>query len=122
MAAAPETGPYWPLWVYFAGVIVTVAGMLGLSYVTGQRHSERATGAPYESGIVVTGSARVRLPVRFYLIAIFFVVFDLEALFIFAWACAVRELGWAGYAAVCVFIGTLLALFVYLWRLKALEP
>ena len=87
----------WPLAVYFAAVILIVAGMLVLSYVLGQRHTEPATGAPFESGIVSEGSVHVRLSVKFYLVAMFFVVFDLEAVFIFLWAVAGRELGWAGY-------------------------
>jgi NADH-quinone oxidoreductase subunit A len=78
-------------------------------------------GAPYESGIVITGSARVRLPINFYLIALFFVIFDLESVFLFAWATAVRQLGWTGYAGVCFFIVMLLAALAYLWRMGALE-
>jgi NADH-quinone oxidoreductase subunit A len=110
----------WPLVVYFAAVLVIVGGMLGLSYVLGERHRERATGEPYESGIVSTGSARVRFDVKFYLVAVFFVIFDLEAVFIFAWAIGIRELGWTGYAEVLVFIGVLFAALVYLWNTGAL--
>jgi NADH-quinone oxidoreductase subunit A len=83
----------WPLAVYFAAVILIVATMLSLSYVLGQRHKEPATGSPYESGIVSEGSVHVRLSVKFYLTAMFFVVFDLEAVFIVLWAVAGRELG-----------------------------
>ncbi len=56
--------------------------MIGLSYFLGERHRERTTGEPYESGIVPTGSARIRFNANFYLIAVFFVIFDLETLFI----------------------------------------
>ena len=87
----------WPLAVYFAAVILLVAGMLALSYGLGQRHQEPATGVQYESGIRSEGSAQVRLSVKFYLVAMFFVIFDLEAVFIFLWAIAGRELGWTGY-------------------------
>lgn len=111
----------WPLVLYFVLVIVLAAGMLGISYVLGERHKERATGEPYESGILSTGSARIRLSAKFYLVAIFFVIFDLEAVFIFAWAIAWRELGWVGYIEVVVFIVILLAALVYLWRLGALD-
>lgn len=116
-----NAGPLWPLAVYAAAVIVLVVGMIGTSYVLGQRHHERETGDPYESGIVSTGSARVRLSVKFYLVAMFFVIFDLEAVFLFAWAVAARELGWAGYAEALVFIGILVAALVYLWRSGALD-
>ena len=111
----------WPLAVYAAIVGMLVVAMLGLSYVLGQRHQDRATGSPYESGILSEGSARVRFPAKFYLIAMFFVIFDLEAVFIFAWAIAVRETGWTGYAEVSLFIMVLLATLAYLWRAGALD-
>ena len=111
----------WALAVYFVLVLAIVAGMLGLSYFLGQRHKENATGSPYESGIVSAGSAHVRLSAKFYLIAMFFVIFDLEAIFLFAWAVAGRELGWSGYWEVLIFTWILLSTLVYLWRLGALD-
>src|SRR6266436_93520 len=111
----------WPLAVYSVIVGMLVVAMLGLSYVLGQRHQDRATGSPYESGILSEGSARVRFPAKFYLVAMFFVIFDLEAVFIFAWAIAYRDVGWSGYIEVVVFIAILLAALVYLWRLGALD-
>src|SRR5512134_3038249 len=113
--------PLWPLVVYTALVILVVAGMLGISYVLGPRHRDRATGVPYEAGAIPTGSARLRFHVRFYLIAMFFVIFDLEAVFLFAWAIGVRELGWAGFVEALIFVGVLLAALAYLWKLGALE-
>lgn len=94
---------FWPLAVYFAAVIVIVIGMMLLSYVLGQKHKDRATGEPYESGIASTGTAQVRFDVRYYLIAMFFVIFDLETIFIFAWVASLRELGWPGYIEIPVF-------------------
>src|SRR5260370_30041920 len=85
-----------------AGMLVVT--MLSLSFVLGQRHMDRATGSTYESGILSESSARVRFSAKFYLVAMFFVIFDLEAVFLFAWAVAVRETGWAGYAEVLLFI------------------
>jgi NADH-quinone oxidoreductase subunit A len=111
----------WPLAVYSLVVILLVAGMLAVSSVLGERHREPATGAPYESGILSQGSAQVRLSAKFYLVAMFFVIFDLEAVFIFLWAIAARELGWAGYCEALVFIGVLVAAFAYLWRVGALD-
>jgi NADH-quinone oxidoreductase subunit A len=113
--------PVWPLAVYFAVVVLLTAVILSLSYVLGERHKERATGEPYESGILPTGSARVRLSAKFYLIAMFFLIFDLEAAFIFAWAVALREVGWTGFLEMLVFIGVLLVALIYLWRVGALE-
>ncbi len=111
----------WPFAVYFVAVIGLVAAMVGISHVLGERHSERATGQPYESGILSEGSARVRFPVKFYLVGMFFVVFDLEAVFLFAWAVAARELGWAGYIEAMIFTGVLVAALAYLWRSGALD-
>jgi NADH-quinone oxidoreductase subunit A len=107
--------------VYFVLTILIVTAMIAVSYVLGQRHRERATGEPYESGIAATGSAQVRFDVRFYLVAMFFVIFDIETVFIFAWAVAVRELGWFGYFEVLIFIGILAIALIYLWRLGALD-
>ncbi len=111
----------WPLGVYFLLVILLVGGMLAFSYLLGQRHQERATGSPYEAGILSEGSARVRLSAKFYLVAVFFVIFDLEAVFILAWAVAGRELGWTGYWGMLLFTIVLLAALTYLWRLGALD-
>lgn len=109
-----------PLIVYSALVVCVTATMLA-SYVLGQRHRDLGAGTPYESGIVSEGSARMRFSARFYLIAMFFVVFDLEAVFLFAWAVAAREAGWAGYWEVVIFIGVLLAALIYLWGVGALD-
>lgn len=111
----------WPLVLYFFLAIATAMGMIGVSFFLGQRHRERETGQPYESGIVATGTARIRFDVKFYMVAMFFVVFDLESLFIFSWAVAVREAGWAGYIEVLIFIAVLAAALVYLWRMGALD-
>jgi len=111
----------WPLGVYFALVLLLVAGMLVVSYLLGQRHQEPATGLPYESGIASEGSAHVRLSAKFYLVAMFFVVFDLEAVFLFAWAVAARALGWPAFWEALIFVGILVAALVYLWRIGALD-
>ncbi len=111
----------WPLGIYFAAAVILVTAMIGVSFVLGERHMDRATGEPYESGVASTGSAHVRFDVKFYLIAMFFVIFDLEAVFIFAWAVALREAGWQGYIEILVFIGILFGALVYLWRSGALE-
>ncbi|MGA8830787.1 MAG: NADH-quinone oxidoreductase subunit A [Desulfomonilaceae bacterium] len=111
----------WPLAIYFFAAIALVVIMIGLSYLLGESHEERTTGDPYESGMVVTGSAHVRFNAPFYLIAVFFVIFDLETLFIISWAVAVRDLGWTGYIEIFVFIAVLFISLIYLWRVGALE-
>ncbi len=110
-----------PFIVYFGAVILLVATMLGLSWLLGQRRANKATNMPFESGVVSVGSSQVQLSVEFYLIAIFFVIFDLETVFIFAWAIAFFELGWQGYAAIMVFIVVLAVALVYEWRSGALD-
>jgi NADH-quinone oxidoreductase subunit A len=111
----------WPLLVFLIAAIALVTAMIGLSAVLGQRHKERTTGDPYESGIIPTGSARIRFDIKFYLMAVFFVIFDLEAVFIFAWACSARRLGWAAYVEILVFVGFLFLALFYLWRVGALD-
>ncbi|MEE4192156.1 MAG: NADH-quinone oxidoreductase subunit A [Halieaceae bacterium] len=110
-----------PFIVYFAAVVLLVATMLGLSWLLGQRRANKATNMPFESGVISVGSSQVQLSVEFYLIAIFFVIFDLETVFIFAWAIAFFELGWEGYAAIMVFIVILAVALVYEWRSGALD-
>jgi NADH-quinone oxidoreductase subunit A len=112
---------FWPMAVYFAAVVALVGAIMTLSWLLGQRHRERATGDPYESGMIPEGSARVRLPIKFHLVAMFFVIFDLEAAFLIAWAVAVPELGWTGFAGAAGFVFTLGAALAYIWRLGGLD-
>lgn len=111
----------WPLLVYFCGVLALVTVMLGLSALLGRRHKEHATDEPFESGIVGAGSAHLRLSAKFYLLAMFFVIFDLEIAFLVAWAVAARELGWPGYIEAMIFIFVLGVGLLYLWRIGALD-
>jgi NADH-quinone oxidoreductase subunit A len=106
---------------YFILVVMLLAVMLFLSYVLGEKHKEQATDEPYEAGAPIIGTARQRLTAKFYLVAMFFVIFDLETVFIVAWALTARSLGWAGYIEILIFIGVLLAALIYLWRLGALD-
>ena len=118
---AAATADLWGFLVYALAAVVTAAGMIALSYVLGERYSERATGEPYESGVVSTGGARLRFSVKYYLVAVFFVVFDLESVYLFAWAVAGRETGWTGYGAALLFIAVLVVALAYLWRVGALD-
>ena len=113
--------PLWPLLLYGAIVLSLVGAMLGLSYVLGQKHKEHATDDPYEGGILSTGSARMRFSSQFYLIAMLFVIFDVETIFIVSWAIAFRELGWYGYVGVLIFIILLVVVLIYEWRNGALD-
>lgn len=118
---ANQVVSFWPLGIYALAVLVLVTVMIALSHVLGQRHRDRATGEPFESGIVSAGSARLRLSAKFYLLAMFFVIFDLEVAFIIAWAVAARELGWAGYVEAVFFMAVLGVALLYLVRVGALD-
>ena len=95
--------------------------MIGLSYLLGERHHERKTDEPYESGIPPTGDARLRFSSSFYLIAMFFVIFDLDAAFIMLWAVSFRELGLPGYIGIVIFVAILMILLVYELSIGALD-
>src|SRR5215469_13032474 len=111
----------WKLGLSFVLVVLLVTGMLTVSYLLGQKHRDPATGSPYEGGILQEGSAHVRLSAKFYLVAMFFVIFDLESVFLFAWAVAARRLGWPAFWEIVVFVGILVAALLYLWRVRALD-
>lgn len=112
---------YWAVGLFVVAVIVLCAVMIGAASLLGGRSRGRSKSLPYESGILGTGSARQRFSVKFYLVAMLFVIFDIEAVFLFAWAVSVREVGWAGFWGAAVFIFILLAGLVYDSRVGALE-
>lgn len=110
----------WPVAVYGLLVVLLVTAIVVISYLAGQRHKSRNRDVPYESGIEPTGSAQVTYGSSYYLIAVFFLVFDVEAAIILGWVIAFRELGWQGYAVAMLFIVTLVLGLVYVWKLGAL--
>jgi NADH-quinone oxidoreductase subunit A len=110
-----------PFLIYAGAVVAVVGIMLALSFFLGQRVSRPHKNLPFESGIISVGSAQFRVSVHFYLVAILFIIFDLEVVFLFAWAVAVREAGWAGFIEISVFIFILLVALFYLWRIGALD-
>ena len=111
----------WPLLVYAIAVVSLVGGILFISYFIGERHKEHATNEAYEGGVIATGTARFRLPVHFYIIAMFFVIFDVAAAFIMLWAISIRETGWSGYLAMVLFTGVLSVVLLYIWKIGALD-
>jgi NADH-quinone oxidoreductase subunit A len=116
-----QTISFWPFLVY-AFLAFGIAGiMIGLSWFLGERHKESTTGEPYESGIPQTGNARLRFSSHFYLIAMFFVIFDLDAAFVIAWAISFRELGVPGYLGILVFILLLMVVLIYELGIGALN-
>jgi NADH-quinone oxidoreductase subunit A len=113
--------PLWPFLLYAALVVLLLSAILTLSYLLGQHHKDRATDEPYEGGILQAGSARLRFSAQFYLVAMLFVIFDVEAVFIMLWALGFYELGWPGYIGVAIFIGQLVVVLIYEWGIGALD-
>lgn len=112
---------FWPLIVFAVAVVSLIGIMIGLSWVLGERHKEKTTDEPFESGIPPTGDARLRFSSGFYIIAMFFVIFDLDAAFIMLWAVSFRELGLPGYIGISIFIGLLIILLIYELSIGALD-
>ena len=109
------------LGVYTALVLGLMGVILFLSSWLGQKEETEEKLRPYECGVIPTGLARLHYPVPFYLVATFFLIFDVEAAFIFAWAVAVRPLGWAGWFQMSFFIIVLLVSLFYLWKKGGLD-
>ena len=128
MQPMPSTGilsPWEPgifsLAIFVVLILIFVASQLFIAVWLGDKKKTIEKLRPYESGIIPTGTARLRYPVPFYLVAIFFLIFDVEGAFIFAWAAAQEELGWSGWLQISFFIGVLLLGLFYLWRKGGLD-
>src|SRR6202045_3023245 len=112
---------------WFSIVLMTVLGAgfalcsVLLSNVLGPRKPTPEKSAPYECGMPAVGNARERQSVKFYLVAMIFLLFDIEVAFLYPWAMALRDLGWSGFAQLVVFLLLLLAGYVYVWRKGALD-
>lgn len=115
------SGAYAPLLILFAVSVLNAVGMAALSHVLNPRRPTSEKLMPYESGMIPLGSTRQRFSVKFYLVAISFIVFDLEAVFLIPWAVRMRDLGWGPFIAVMIFIAVLTAGLAYEWRKGGLE-
>ena len=107
------------LMIALATIVALIA--IGLGYLFGPRNPSKIKSTPYESGISPFGEGRRRMPVRFYLIAVLFILFDIEVVFFLPWAIAFRKLGIFGLLEMAVFIVILLVGYVYAWKKGALE-
>lgn len=107
--------------VFGVMICLLIAVLLFISSWLGEKRAGAEKSRAYESGIIPTGSARLRYPVPFFLVAIFFLIFDVEGAFIFTWGIAWEALGWAGWLQITFFIGMLLLGLVYIWRKGGLE-
>ncbi|GAB5548788.1 MAG: NADH-quinone oxidoreductase subunit A [Sandaracinaceae bacterium] len=112
---------YLPVLIMLAIAVVVPVLMWTLSTVLGPKNPTPEKMIPYESGSESDGARHVRLSVKFYLTAILFVVFDIEAVFLYPWAARFRDLGWFGLVEMVLFIAVLVVTLVYAWRKGALE-
>ena len=117
----PSTHDYVALGIYVVMALLVVASLLFLAAVPGRKTRHPIKDQPYESGIQPLGPAKLREPVPFYLVAIFFVIFDVEVIFIASWAVAFDLLGWAGFVNIAVFILILFLGLVHLWKVGGLD-
>lgn len=112
---------YFPVLVQIAIAVLVASALVVLSAVLGKHVKSRVKDSPYESGIAPTGSARERFSVKFYLVAIVFILFDIEAVFLYPWAVVYRELKLFGFVEMLLFIVLILSGFFYIWKKGALD-
>ena len=115
----PET--YFPVLVQVVIAVLVASGLVTLSYALGKRVKSRVKDTPYESGIAPTGSARERFSVKFYLVGIVFILFDIEAVFLYPWAVVYRELKMFAFVEMFLFLVLILVGFFYIWKKGALD-
>jgi len=116
---APET--WWPVLLQGLIAMAVAGGMIGISYILGKKIRNRVKDTPYECGMTPTGSARERFSVKFYLVGMLFILFDIEAVFLYPWAVVYRELRLFGFFEMLIFVALVLAGFFYIWKKGALD-
>ena len=112
---------YYPLLVILIVAVAVASIVVGLGHLFGPHRPSQRKAAPYESGMVPYGEAQRRISVRYYLVAVLFILFDVEIVFLLAYAVVFRQLGIPGLIGMLVFIGILVVGFIYAWKKGALE-
>ena len=112
---------YLPVLVFIIIGLVLGLAMLGAASLFSPHRPDPAKNSPYECGFPAFESSRIPFDVRFYLVAILFIIFDLETAFFFPWALTLRKIGWFGFAAMMMFLGLLVIGFIYEWKRGALD-
>lgn len=112
---------YLPVLVFIIIGLVLGLAMMGAGALFSKHNPNAAKNAPYECGFDAFESSHIPFDVRFYLVAILFIIFDLETAFFFPWALALRKIGWFGFAGMMLFLGLLVIGFIYEWKRGALE-
>jgi len=115
------TAVYLPVFIMLAVAVLIAVGMFVATTYIGPKNMTPAKAIPYESGSATQGARHVRLSVKFYVTAILFVVFDIEAVFLYPWSGLFRDLGWLGFGEMLAFVVILAITLVYVWRKGALE-
>ena len=118
-ASYPEV--YFPVLLQALIAMALAAGLLTVSYLLGQKVRNRVKDMPYESGIVPTGDARQRFSVKFYLVGMLFILFDIEAIFLYPWVVVYRELKMVAFVEMFIFVVLILSGFFYIWKKGALD-
>jgi NADH-quinone oxidoreductase subunit A len=114
-------GAYLPILVYAAAIVLIGLAILGLSAWVGAKGASREKLSPYECGIPPVGNARERFSISFYLVGMLFILFDVEAVFLYPWAVIYKSLKWFGFVEMFLFIVILLAGYIYVWKKGALD-
>src|SRR5277367_4165495 len=112
---------YFPVLVQVGLAMAVAGGLIGASFALGKRARSPLKDTPYESGMAPTGSARERFSVKFYLVGMIFILFDIEAVFLYPWAVVYRELKMFGFAEMFVFVALVLVGYFYVWKKGALD-
>ena len=112
---------YVPVLMMVAIGLVLAVVVISLGYLLGTRRPDAEKLSPYECGFESFEDARMKFDVRYYLVAILFIIFDLEIAFLFPWAIVLDQIGWFGFASMAVFLGILVVGFIYEWKKGALE-
>jgi len=112
---------YFPILLQILIAMAVAGGMLAGSYSLGKRVRSAVKSQPYECGIVPTGSARERFSVKYYLVAMVFILFDIEAVFLYPWAVVYRELKLFAFTEMLIFVLLVLCGFFYIWKKGALD-
>jgi NADH-quinone oxidoreductase subunit A len=112
---------WFPVLVQVLLAIAVAVGLVGAGVLIGKRVKNRVKDTPYECGFTPVGSARERFSVKYYLVAMLFILFDIEAIFLFPWAVVYRELKWFGFLEMLIFIVLIMAGLFYIWRKGVLE-
>ena len=112
---------YLPLLLHILAVAIVASAIVTLSWILGKRRPTRAKLSPYECGMVPVGDARERFSVKFYLVAMLFILFDVEAVFLYPWAVILRDLKMFGFWEMMVYIAIVLVGFFYVWKKGVLD-